>query len=59
MKLCEYDCIPCCDCCKFVKYDIEDDTLLDCNLHLDQDHQELAEACSYCDDFVCINAEDE
>ena len=58
MRLCEYDCIPCCDFCKFVKCDIEDNSPKGCNLHLDRGYQELAEACSYCDDFVCINVKD-
>lgn len=58
MKLCEYNCAPCCDFCKFVIADIEDNSPVGCKLHPDEEHQEIADACGYCDDFVCMNAED-
>jgi len=29
-----------------------------CNLYLDEEHQEIADACGYCDNFVYMNAED-
>lgn len=64
MILCNYDCIPCCDFCIHVIHDEWDDDNghhivsepIGCKLHSDQKHQELAEGCSYCDDFHCFRA---
>lgn len=62
MKLCEHDCIPCCMFCKYVILDIENSINFGpkgCSLHLDKEHQEIAVACGYCDNFICKNVKEE
>lgn len=61
MRLCGHDCIPCCIFCKYMIPDVENSInfgLKGCNLYLDEEHQEIADACGYCDNFVYMNAED-
>ena len=48
--------------CKYVIPDIENLIHFGpkgCSLHPDEEHQEIAYACGYCDDFVCMNVKDE
>lgn len=63
MKLCNADCIPCCDFCKYVIHDTyeEGDNIITlgpigCNLWDDEVHQHIAEECGYCNDFDCVNS---
>lgn len=63
MQLCEHDCIPCCDFCYYSIHDFckIDDTIIKgrpigCQLHTDEEHQELAQGCCFCEDFYCFNA---
>lgn len=61
MFLCSADCIPCCDFCihathkmgevngKMVKL-----AVIGCGLHNDQEHQDIAVSCYYCDDYHCF-----
>ena len=67
MKLCGYNCKPCCDYCIYVKHEtisIPNSFIpiksgpIACKLHNDKEHQKIAESCGYCDDFHCINVED-
>lgn len=65
MKLCSNDCTPCCDFCIHAKHGMWEDEKgkhrggpIGCNLHADQDHQDTAIGCYYCDDFHCFNCED-
>lgn len=65
MKLCDKDCIPCCDFCihaSHFKYDccgrIINGGPDGCTLHLDKEHQDIAIGCGYCDDFHCFNCGD-
>ena len=62
MKLCEFDCIPCCDFCKHVALDIEDGINFGpkgCKLHPDEEHKEIAIGLGYCDDFICKNVKED
>ena len=68
MKLCDKDCIPCCDFCLFAIHEcwLDEKTRqtiiggpIGCNLHNDEWHQELVESCSYCKDFYCFNVKEE
>ena len=66
MKKCGEDCIPCCDYCKYVVHnelEFENNKVLGCpifcKLHLDEEHRQLARRCSYCEDFWCMNVEEE
>ena len=68
MKLCGYNCKPCCDyCINNAKYEliILTNTIIPingnpikCKLHKDKEYQKIAESCGYCDDFHYINVED-
>lgn len=43
--------------CKYMIPDIENSINFGpkgCSLHPDEEHQEIADACGYCDDFVCM-----
>lgn len=60
MKLCSNDCYPICDFCCHAIHEEWDDYdghhiggPVGCCLHLDQEHQEIAENCGYCNDFYC------
>lgn len=61
MKLCNPDCLPCCDFCKHAEHEVWTDVFgkhiggpIGCKLHDDEEHQELAKDCAYCDDFICF-----
>lgn len=65
MTLCDKDCIPCCDFCIHVIHEEWDDQEtgshirggpVGCKLHTDQEHQNIAEGCGYCNDYYCRNA---
>ena len=66
MITCGDYCVMCCDFCIHVIHETyindEDEEILSgpagCALHTDQRHQDIAEACGYCDDFHCFLAED-
>lgn len=67
MKLCGYNCKPCCDYCIHTEYELiilPNSTIpinsspIKCKLHKDKEHQKIVESCGYCDDFHCINVED-
>ena len=62
MTLCNNDCIQCCDFCAHSKHgtlDTDGNTRpIGCFLHLDKEHQEIAEDCGYCDDFYCFRVKD-
>ena len=48
--------------CKYVILDIENSINFGpkgCSLHLDKEHQEIAVACGYCDNFICKNVKEE
>lgn len=62
MILCNDDCIPCCDFCihvvhEFGEFDGKMIRLapIDCSFHKDDEHQNLAKHCGYCDDYHCSN----
>ena len=67
MILCSKDlmeCRPCCDFCIHVIHDVWMDNGVEqngepigCNLHTDGDHQQIAENCSWCQDFQCFQAD--
>ena len=66
MILCNDDCIPCCDFCIHVIQHMEEINgkmvglgPIGCKLHNDEEHQDLAVWCSYCDDFHCFRAENQ
>lgn len=63
MIVCKYDCIPCCDFCIYAEHEYIDhqglkikSVPMDCNLHGDIEHREIADADGYCRDFHCILA---
>ena len=67
MIKCDENCVPCCDYCiyceheEIVDQDEENEWIsigasIGCKLHEDEEHQDLAIFCSYCDDFHCIRA---
>ena len=69
MILCIKHCIPCCDFCIHVIYETWKEKPLNssktkdiiggpigCKLHKDQEHQQIAINCSYCNDFQCFEA---
>lgn len=65
MKKCNDECIPCCDFCVHVIHDevefvdgVTFTSPIGCNKWDDDFHQELAESCSYCEDFHCFNCKD-
>ena len=64
MVLCEKDCIPCCDFCIYARHDKfiiggKEHTggPIECILHKDEEHQEIAISCGYCDDYHCFIAD--
>jgi hypothetical protein len=66
MIKCNDDCIPCCDFCIHAiheEFEHNGDTILGgpigCSLHEDTEHQDIAEACGYCEDFHCFLANQE
>ena len=63
MVLCSRQCTPCCDFCAYVHagdFDRDGTTgPIGCNLHDDEEHQEIAESCGHCDDFHCFLAKEE
>ena len=62
MITCGDDCVLCCDFCihviheKFINNLGEEVTScpIGCALHTDEEHQDIAETCGYCDDFHCF-----
>ncbi len=65
MKKCTFDCIPCCDYCRYVKKKVcvinphlIVSEPVSCILHRDKEHRHIVDACGYCDDFYCVNAID-
>lgn len=64
MVLCDPNgCVPCCDFCIHARHEEWDDATGHhiggpeaCLIHEDEHHQELADSCSYCDDFHCFRA---
>lgn len=73
MIACSEECLrlACCDFCVFAmhEYFFEKDKNgklnridggpIGCRIHLDNEHQEIAENFGYCQDFHCINATEE
>ena len=66
MKLCCSDCTPCCDFCEHAEHYYVEHTgkqipvaVKGCKLHKDEEHQLIAQSCSFCDDFFCMDAEDD
>ena len=59
MKKCGTDCIPCCDFCinaEHEVFEIGTGGPIGCFLHLDAEHQKIAEGCGHCEDFYCFRA---
>lgn len=63
MILCTDDCFPCCDFCIHVEHEYINrgeikikSAPINCNLHNDIEHKEIADADGYCKDFICFNA---
>ena len=68
MILCDKSCYPCCDFCIYVKhYIIETEDIygaihkirggpIGCTKFNDKKHDLLAEDCSFCNDFHCVNS---
>lgn len=60
MVLCKDGCTPCCDFCIYVHREYDEEGIMcspdGCLLHEDKKHQELAERCSWCEDFHCFRA---
>ena len=68
MVLCHpTNCIPCCDFCIFSIRDIQevfngltiDCGPMGCKLHPEQNYQEMAQCCEFCEDFHCFNVKEE
>lgn len=64
MILCNNECIPCCDFCIYAIHDKWEQNgkeilggPIGCQKHQDIGHQQIAENCSYCEDFYCFLAE--
>lgn len=64
MVLCSNNCDPCCDFCIYAEHEKivyrgEECTggPIGCNLHKDQEHQNIAFGCGFCDDFHCFLAD--
>lgn len=64
---CSDDCkeFPCCDFCIWAKHEEWDEDgrhifggPIGCNLHLDEEHQEIADSCGCCEDYWCFRAKD-
>ena len=65
MKLCDKDCIPCCDFCIHATheiYEIDGKVIkggpIGCILHTDEKHQNIALGCGACEDFHCFNVKE-
>lgn len=63
MIKCSVECEPCCDFCIYAiheEFESHEEIVkggpIGCRLHEDQEHQEIAEQRSYCDDFHCFLA---
>lgn len=61
MVLCNKDCIPCCDFCIHVIHEMGEINgkmvrlaPIGCSLHKDEEHQDYAVGCYYCDDYHCF-----
>ena len=66
MIKCGDDCIICCDFCIHAIHEIFESNgrtvtggPIGCMFHADQEHQNIAENCGYCDDFHCFLAQQE
>lgn len=68
MKTCSPQCkkLPCCDFCSYAiqgTMEVDGKTITTgpegCKLHIDEEHQEIAKSCGYCDDFKCFNLKEE
>ena len=66
MVLCNNDCIPCCDFCVYAIHETEEIdgeivklSPIGCSLHTDKGHQDIADSCSYCEDYHCFLAEED
>lgn len=62
MTLCNRNCIPCYDYCIYSMHEripynnkMIDGGPIGCFKHRDIEHQSIAEACGYCEDFSCKN----
>ena len=62
MILCNHGCIPCCDFCIYAihEYFTIDGKMhkggpIGCSLHKDEEHQEIADSCGFCNDFHCFH----
>lgn len=66
MRLCDKSCTPCCDFCIHTFHEwieLPDGKVakggpLGCSLHKDLEHQEIAKACGFCNDFYCMNVKE-
>lgn len=65
MVLCN-SCDPCCDFCIYAEHEKIiylgkkcTGGPIGCNLHKDQEHQDIAFGCGFCDDFHCFLADEE
>lgn len=63
MILCNDCCEPCCDFCLHAiheEFTIDGELVIGgpiaCNIHNDEEHNDIAESCGYCDDFHCFKA---
>lgn len=63
MVLCNDNCIPCCDFCIHAMQRLENINgkivgmgPIGCSLHDDQEHQDIARRCYFCDDYHCFKA---
>lgn len=58
MDLCCEECYPCCDFCGRARHgDLDRDGTtgpIGCKKHPDEEHQEIAMNCGFCDDFKCF-----
>lgn len=62
MKLCSNECVPCCDfCIHAIHWEADGITLSveGCSLHLDDEHQKIAQLCYFCEDFHCFDAKED
>lgn len=63
MILCGDDCVPCCDFCIYsVHGTLETDGTtgpIGCSLHLNAEHQEIADSCGHCEDFHCFRVKED
>ena len=66
MIKCSNDCIPCCDFCIHAiqekmpwDKDVATGGPIGCKLHVDKEHQDIAESCGCCEDFHCFLAKNE